>query len=42
VLGDDSKDSQDSRWEKPVTRDAIVGRAWLVVWPLKRFGFVNP
>ena len=42
VLGDDSKDSLDSRFEGPVDRDAIVGRAWLVVWPPKRIGFVNP
>jgi signal peptidase I len=42
VLGDDSKDSQDSRYEGPLDRSAIVGRAWLVVWPPKRIGFVNP
>jgi len=42
VLGDDSKDSQDSRWEKPVEPDAMNGRPLLVVWPLSRFGFVNP
>lgn len=42
VLGDDSKDSQDSRYEGPLDRRAIVGRAWLRVWPPKRIGFVNP
>ena len=42
VLGDDSKDSQDSRYEGPLDREAIVGRAWLVVWPPKRIGFVSP
>ena len=42
VLGDDSKDSQDSRWEKPVERDSIYGRPLLIVWPISRFGFVNP
>ena len=42
VLGDDSKDSQDSRYEGPLDRSAIVGRSWLVVWPPKRIGFVNP
>jgi signal peptidase I len=42
VLGDDSPDSQDSRFEGPVERADIVGRAWLVLWPPSRIGFVNP
>ena len=42
VLGDDSRDSWDSRWEPPVDEDEIVGRAWLRVWPPSRIGFVNP
>jgi signal peptidase I len=42
VLGDDTRDSQDSRFEGPVARDRIVGRAWLRVWPPKRIGWVNP
>jgi hypothetical protein len=42
VLGDDSKDSQDSRWEKPVEPDLMNGRPLLIVWPLSRLGFVNP
>lgn len=42
VLGDDSKDSQDSRWEKPVEPDFVNGRPLLVVWPLSRLGFINP
>jgi signal peptidase I len=42
VLGDDSKDSEDSRYEGPLKRKAIVGRAWLRVWPPKRIGLVNP
>jgi signal peptidase I len=41
VLGDDSKDSQDSRWEKPVSWEAICGRPWLIVWPPHRIGFAN-
>ena len=42
VLGDDSKDSDDSRFNGPVRRGNIVGRAWLVVAPRSRIGFVNP
>lgn len=42
VLGDYSRDSQDSRWEDPVRRDAVIGRPWLIVWPPWRMGFVNP
>jgi signal peptidase I len=42
VLGDFSRDSQDSRWERPLEREAMNGRPWLIVWPLSRFGFVNP
>lgn len=41
-LGDDSGDSQDSRFEGPVSRNRIHGRAWLIVWPPGRIGFVNP
>ncbi len=42
VLGDDSTDSWDSRYEGPVGPDRITGRPWLVVWPPSRIGFVNP
>jgi signal peptidase I len=42
VLGDDSKDSFDSRFEGPIAAGQIKGRAWLVVWPPARFGLVNP
>jgi signal peptidase I len=42
VLGDDSADSLDSRFEGPVKPDEVIGRAWLVVWPPERMGFVNP
>jgi len=41
VLGDYVRDSLDSRYEGPVPRSRIVGRAWLRVWPLSRFGFVR-
>jgi signal peptidase I len=42
VLGDDSKDSQDSRWDGPIPRSQIRSRAWLIVWPPARIGFVDP
>jgi signal peptidase I len=42
ILGDDSKDSQDSRFEGPLDPDRIVGRSWLIVWPPSRIGFVCP
>jgi signal peptidase I len=42
VLGDYSKDSQDSRFEGPLAPGRISGRAWLRIWPPSRFGWVNP
>jgi signal peptidase I len=41
VLGDDTKDSDDSRYNGPVQPKRIIGRAWLIMWPLSRFGFVQ-
>lgn len=41
VLGDDSRDSDDSRFNGPVTPDQLIGRAWLIVGPKNRRGFVN-
>lgn len=41
VLGDDSRDSQDSRYEGPVPGKEMRGRAWLIIWPLHRAGWVN-
>lgn len=42
VLGDDSQDSEDSRYEGPILPSRFRLRPWLVVWPLSRFGFVQP
>jgi type IV secretory pathway protease TraF len=42
VLGDYTKDSNDSRYEGPVSPERIIGRPWLRVWPPGRMGFVNP
>lgn len=41
VLGDDSLDSDDSRFEGPIPPNWIVGRSWLIVQPWARFGWVN-
>lgn len=42
VLGDDTRDSDDSRFNGPVQPAAVVGRSWLVVWPWAHIGWVNP
>lgn len=42
VLGDDVRDSDDSRFNGPIRREQIVGRSWLIIWPLSRSGVVNP
>jgi signal peptidase I len=41
VLGDDSIDSQDSRFDGPIAPERIVGRAWAIVWPPSRMGLVR-
>jgi signal peptidase I len=41
VLGDDSRDSDDSRFNGAVRRDRLIGRAWLILAPAEHFGFVN-
>jgi len=41
VLGDDSTDSQDSRWEGPFPRHRIEGRALAVLTPVSRLGWVR-
>lgn len=42
VLGDDSQDSEDSRYTGPVPAAKFRLRPWLILWPLSRFGFVQP
>ncbi len=42
ILGDDSRDSQDSRFTGPLKWDRVRGRPWMVVWPPSRIGFINP
>ncbi|MCD8348290.1 MAG: signal peptidase I [Lachnospiraceae bacterium] len=43
VLGDNRNNSTDSRTERVgnVSRDSIVGKAWLRIWPLGSFGFLT-
>jgi signal peptidase I len=38
VMGDNRMVSQDGRYFGPVSKDLIVGRAILRIWPLSRFG----
>ena len=39
-LGDNRPASQDSRYEivGPVKRSQIVGKVWIRIWPLNKFG----
>lgn len=41
LLGDHRTASLDSRMFGPVPRDAIVGRAWLRGWPIRRAGVIE-
>ena len=41
VLGDYSRDSDDSRFNGPVAPERLSGRAWLILGPSGRRGFVN-
>ena len=43
VLGDNRNDSVDSRTEVVgnIKRENIVGRAWLRIWPLSKFGILK-
>jgi len=40
VMGDNRGDSKDSRYFGPIDESTIVGRAFITVWPLGRFGFL--
>lgn len=43
VLGDNRNDSFDSRYAQVgnISKDEIIGRAWLRIWPFSDFGFVK-
>jgi signal peptidase I len=40
VLGDNRRNSQDSRIFGPIDVDSIIGKAWITYWPLDDFGLV--
>jgi signal peptidase I len=40
VLGDNRQDSKDSTFFKSIDEDAIVGRAFVRIWPLKALGLL--
>lgn len=43
VMGDNRNNSSDSRDPAVgnIKRDIIIGRAWLRIWPLDKFGFIK-
>ena len=43
VLGDNRNNSADSRDPSvgSIRRDAIIGRAWVRIWPLSEFGVLE-
>ena len=41
VMGDNRGNSQDSRVFGPIERDAVVGRAFVRIWPLNHIGWLR-
>lgn len=41
VLGDDSRDSDDSRFNGQVMPERILGRPWMIVWPEAHRGWIR-
>jgi signal peptidase I len=41
VFGDNRTHSYDSREWGPVTKSAIIGKAWLRYWPISKFSFIK-
>jgi signal peptidase I len=40
MMGDNEADSCDSRFWGTIPRSAIIGKAFIRIWPLSRFGFL--
>jgi signal peptidase I len=38
VMGDNRGNSQDSRFLGPIEEDKIIGRGFVVIWPIDSFG----
>lgn len=41
MMGDHRDNSQDSRYFSVVAEERIIGKAWLVYWPMGNFGLVQ-
>lgn len=41
MMGDHRNNSQDSRYFSVVSEDRIIGKAWLVYWPMDNFGMID-
>ncbi|CAN5709278.1 signal peptidase I [soil metagenome] len=41
VMGDNRGNSQDSRVIGPIDESLLVGKAWLRLWPLPKFGLIT-
>jgi signal peptidase I len=39
MMGDNRGNSEDSRAWGSITRDQIIGRAFMIYWPLTRISF---
>ena len=42
LLGDPNSEYNDSRFEGTIPLENFIGRPWLILWPWRHIGFVNP
>jgi signal peptidase I len=40
MMGDNHPDSCDSRFWGSIPRSDVIGKAFIKIWPLSRFGFL--